>query len=239
MKMTKKKVSVTALAVCLIAILSVGSLAWFTDADSVKNNFYIACSDDNEPDEIFSVNVYEYNPEGAYIGTYKVGINYDDILPGDALDKNAYVKNTGHYDQYIRVIITISDRDVWESLGYTFSDKNFGFLEGLFGGFDRSVWDMEHSSVYGIDSVAGDGITPIHEAQYVLYYKNTLASEAKIHVFETFNVPEDMTQEHASHFDDDGSWGFTIGVKAQAVQTRNVGDSAYEAFETVGMSVDD
>lgn len=238
MKMTKKKVSVAALAVCLIAILSVGSLAWFTDADSVKNNFYIACSDDNEPDEIFSVDVYECNPEGAYMGTYVAGINYDDILPGDALDKNAYVKNTGHYDQYIRVIITISDRNVWESLGYTFGNKNFGFLEGLFDGFDRDVWDMENSSVNSIDSV-DDHNNQIHEAQYVLYYKNTLESKAKIHVFETFNVPEDMTQEHASHFDDDGSWGFTISVKAQAVQTRNVGDSAYEAFETVGMGVDD
>lgn len=47
-----------------------------------------------------------------------------------------------------------------------------------------------------------------------------------------------MTEEHASHFDDDGLWGFTIDVKAQAVQTRNVGDSCYEAFQTVGMAID-
>jgi hypothetical protein len=46
-----------------------------------------------------------------------------------------------------------------------------------------------------------------------------------------------MTQEHASHFDDDGIWGFTIDVKAQAVQSENVGNSAYDAFQTVGMAI--
>ena len=110
MKMTKKKVFVTALAVCLVAILSMGSLAWFSAQDSVTNNFHIADSADNNPDDIFSVDVYEKydsdedgNPEeyqkgiadsfvktadGQYIFSYQTGAEggaYHKILTADKL----------------------------------------------------------------------------------------------------------------------------------------------------------
>ena len=52
----KKKVFVVAVAVCLIAILSLSSLAWFSDADEVTNKFMVATSDDpTDPDDIFFV----------------------------------------------------------------------------------------------------------------------------------------------------------------------------------------
>ena len=57
MKLSKKKVVALALAVCLIAVLSMGSLAWFTDDDSVTNDFFIAGSEDQDPDKVFSVDV--------------------------------------------------------------------------------------------------------------------------------------------------------------------------------------
>ena len=59
MKLSKTKVVALALAVCLIAILSMGSLAWFTDDDSVTNDFLIAGSEDQNPDDVFSVDVWE------------------------------------------------------------------------------------------------------------------------------------------------------------------------------------
>ena len=52
MKLTKKKVFVAALAICLIAILSFGTLAWFSAGDSVKNEFYVADSTEKDPDEL-------------------------------------------------------------------------------------------------------------------------------------------------------------------------------------------
>ncbi len=227
MKLTKKKVFVAALAICLVAILSVGSLAWFSAQDSVTNNFYIADSEDNNPDDIFSVDVYEkYDSDGD--GTpeeYQSGITYNDILPGDVLAKDAIVKNTGHYDQYIRVIITISDREVWESMiGADFDAYD---VRQHFVGFDSSKWDLVNSTM------DNDG----ESIQYVLYLNDVLESGDSFSVFTGIQIPENMTQEHASHFDDDGVWGFTIGVKAQAVQTQNVGTNAFEAFQTVGMAI--
>ena len=231
MKMTKKKVFVAALAICLVAILSMGSLAWFSAQDSVTNNFYVADSTDNDPDDIFSVDVYEkYDSDDD--GTpeeYQRGISYNDILPGDKLDKDAIVKNTGHYDQYIRVIITISDKAVFKSIvESTGADFDTYDVRQHFVGFDSSKWDLVNSTMDN----SGESI------QYVLYLNDVLKAGDFFSVFTGVEIPEAMTQEHASHFDDDGVWGFTIDVKAQAVQTDNVGDSAAQAFATVGMSID-
>ena len=231
MKMTKKKVFVAALAISLVAILSMGSLAWFSAQDSVTNNFYVADSTDNDPDDIFSVDVYEkYDSDGdGDPEEYQRGISYDDILPGDKLDKDAIVKNTGHYDQYIRVIITVSDKAVFKSIvESTGADFDTYDVRQHFVGFDSSKWDLVNSTMDN----SGDSI------QYVLYLKDVLHSGDSFSVFTGVEIPEAMTQEHASHFDDDGVWGFTIDVKAQAVQTENVGDSAAQAFATVGMSID-
>ena len=63
MKITKKKVVVTSIAVCLVAILSMGTLAWFTDSDSATNNFFVTNSDQGA-DAIFSIDVKE-NVEGS------------------------------------------------------------------------------------------------------------------------------------------------------------------------------
>ena len=51
MKVTKKKVLLASLAVCLIALLSAGTLAWFTDSEEVTNEFKIATSEDTETKE--------------------------------------------------------------------------------------------------------------------------------------------------------------------------------------------
>ena len=45
MKMNKKKVLVTALAVSLIAILSLGTVACFNAKDEITNTFKVADSD--------------------------------------------------------------------------------------------------------------------------------------------------------------------------------------------------
>ncbi len=230
MKLNKKKVFTLALAVCLIAILSMGSLAWFTDDDSVKNDFLIAGSDDDTKDEIFSVDVYEkYDSDGN--GTeeqYDKGINYKDILPGDELVKKAYVANTGYYDQYIRVTVTLSDATAWlNAVGIDFK------IEDALVGFDATKWGKIEKTIEG----ETDTIT------YVLYYNGILDGDDAgddtnvITVFEGIKIPESLTVAQAATF----KGGFTIDVKADAVQTENLGVNtqdnecdAYEAFQKVG-----
>lgn len=236
MKMTKQKVFVVALVVCLAAIVSMGSLAWFTAQDSVTNKFLVADSDDDTPGKIFAVDVYEQDgsidPETSEPIDYQDGIVYDDILPGDELTKDAIVKNTGLYDQYVRVIITISDRAVWEAMveeAYPTVDFDDYDIRQHFIGFDATKWDLVHSTM--------DNTNENDTIQYVLYYTDILAVGDSFSVFTGVEIPEALTVELAEMLGADGAPGFTIDVKAQAVQTENVGASCYEAFATVGMSV--
>ena len=223
MKLNKKKVFTLALAVCLIAILSMNTLAWFTDNDSVKNDFYIADSDDDTADEIFSVDVYEnYDSNGD--GTdeeYQSGIIYEDILPGDELQKEAYVKNTGYYDQFIRVTVTLSDATAWiNALGVDFK------IEDCLVGFDETMWSHIEKTIEG----QTDTVT------YVLYYKGILDGDDEdasgatdpntVTVFEGLKIPESLTREQAVAF----GGGFNIDIFAEAVQSENLADNAYDAF---------
>lgn len=227
MKFNKKKFFVTALAVCLIAILSMGSLAWFSHKDSVYNEFFVADSDDNTPDKIFSVDVWEQkdsNGDGDFNEADDVErtdetLTYEDILPGDELSKIAHVTNTGHYDQYIRVIVKISDATAWINAVGLDIDMNTVFV-----GFDETKWDHISKDING----ETDTVT------YVLYYTEILESEEDLVLFNAVKVPESLTREQAAAF----NGGFAIDVKAQAVQTENVGANAYEAFETVGMAIE-
>lgn len=234
--MTKKKIFVVALAVCMIAILSAGSLAWFSAQDSVKNEFFIAASDDLNKDDIFSVDVMEridQDKDGVYDATLTSpeGYDYKEILPGDKLVKEPFVRNTGFYDQYIRVTVTISDATAWiNAMGLDFE------IEKVFEGFDATKWNNISKDIAG----ETDTIT------YVLYYNGILdgsdtsndsqTDANQVTLFTHVNIPQSLTQEQAAAFKGD----FSISIKADAVQTENVvpagtaaEDAAWAAFQTV------
>ena len=215
MRMTKKKVFVAALAVCLVAVLSMGTLAWFSDSDSVTNKFMIADSE-SDPNEIFSVDVWENTPDGD---KDQDGYEYKDILPGDQLKKEVYVENTGAYDQYIRVKVTVNNADAWiAALGNGYD------LGTMFLGHDETKWTRYEVGEYSSDA-NGSYYT------MVFYLNEKLAPNATVNLFETVEIPSQLTQQQMSFV----GGQFDLTILAEAVQTENVGDSAYEAFQTVGM----
>ena len=127
------------------------------------------------------------------------------------------MENTGYYSQYIRAIVTISDANAW-----------LAAVEGIdmaevFLGFDESVW----TNISMVHDTAADTLT------YVLYYDGILESGKDITLFNQVKIPESLTVAQAAAFAGD----FSITVKAQAVQTENVGNNAFEAFETVKMAI--
>jgi predicted ribosomally synthesized peptide with SipW-like signal peptide len=212
MKLSKTKVFALALAVCLIAILSMGSVAWFSDADSVTNEFMIADSADT-PDEIFSVDVWENTPEGD---KDQDGYIYENILPGSELKKEVYVENTGAYDQYIRVHVTINNADAWiAALGNGYD------LGTIFEGHDETVWTRYEAGVY-------DGANNTYTMTY--YLNAVLAPDATACLFETVVIPSQLTQDDMVYV----GGGFEMNILAEAVQTENLGvDNAYDAFQIV------
>lgn len=223
MKLSKKKVFVSAVVVCLLAMVSAGSLAWFSASDSVKNEFLFATSEDDTPEGIFSVDVWEEvgidedgdgNPDKIGKGEDDKGHEYTDILPGSTYTKEPHVENTGSYDQYIRVTVTISDATAWiDAVGLDID------MRTVFAGFDEDKWDNISKNIEG----ETDTVT------YVLYYNDILESKKDITLFEGVNIPTSLTQKQAAAFEG----GFTIDILAEAVQTENVGKNAFEAFQTV------
>ena len=236
MKLNKKKVFVSALAVSLIAILSMGTIAWFSDSDEVTNEFKVATSTE-DPDDIFSVDVWQKvdtDEDGELDATLKEnGYTYTTILPGDKLVKEPIVVNTGSYDEYIRVKVTIDNADAWKKIlgeGYD--------LASIFAGHDESQW------VRDAITLDGDKLT------YVYYYNGILEplkeSDAnRATLFTHVVIPTELTQDDVAKI---SQGTFKLDIKAEAVQTENVNgdinndgtpdptaEAAKAAFTTVGM----
>lgn len=228
--MTKKKVFVIALAVCLIAILSMGTLAWFSAEDSIDNKFYFADSEGDGTTD-FSVDVIETNdPEDD-------GLEFEDVLPGDVLAKDPTIKNTSssdRYTQYIRTTLTL--KDPTGALKKAFDEKRIGngkyltLLNEMFQTVDMlNTWDLAGGDGvgYGYDEDA-------KEFFWVFYYKETLEKGATVTLFTEVTIPTGITVEDASAM----LSSFDVAIKAEAVQAENLGLESYqgakEAFAVVG-----
>lgn len=221
MKLTKKKVFVTALAICLVAILSMGTLAWFNDSDAITNEFLIADSDgDGTPD--FSVEVWENendgddtadaDGDGDPIITHD-GNTYEEIAPGDELAKNPTIENTGDYDQWIRVYVTF---DEWATINAACQAKGTSTDLRSWLNVDSANWTEDANAPV----VADNKVT------YVYYYNYKLVADQEVELFSTVSIPGAFEQEDMRFVSDN----FTITVKAEALQADNTGATAQEAF---------
>jgi len=220
MKMNKKKVLVVALAISLVAILSVGTLAWFNATDEITNKFMIADSDnDGLPD--FSVDVYEHendnddtadqDGDGDPIFTQD-GNEYPDIAPGDKLAKDPTVKNTGDYDQWIRVYVTFDEYAVIKA-----ACDNQGITDDLRTWLDVVPgWTADNNATV----IDNNSIT------YVYYLNNKLVADDTAVLFTQVTIPGEFEQADMGFVSGD----FSITVKAEALQADNTGDTSWEAF---------
>ena len=218
MRLSKKKLFVVAIAVCLVATLSFGTLAWFTDTDRVDNQFNVTTSNETgDPD--FSIVLFEteVDPETNGFGdgpdnnttTDEVKENtYNHIAPGATLPKDPTVRNTGSYDQWVRVKVTFTDVALWKSV----MGDNYNFTAML-----QNVsadWTLDATTVSDTNA---DTIT------YTYYYNNKLVANAEATLFTGVKIPGDFKVENM--FDT-----FEIDLVAEATQADNTGDTAPEAF---------
>lgn len=221
--MNKKKLLSLSLVIIMIAILSFSTLAWFNDKDEVTNQFHVATSDDpSDPDDIFSVDVWEkVDTDGDGVadavnpgeGVDNGGAEFENILPGDKFIKEPIIKNTGAYDQYIRVVVTLTDANAWmEVLGAGYD------LSTIFVGHDETLWTRSGNS-----GVKGENLV------YVYYLNKTLAPTEEVSLFTHVKIPTSLTQEDMAKL----NGGFDLTIRADAIQTENLGDgvdTAAKAF---------
>ncbi len=232
MNLSKRKVLVVALAVCLVAILSIGTLAWFNYTDEVTNKFMVADSDqDGAPDFAIDVKESATDEDGNKVDAdgdeeydlTDTGNTYTAIAPGDLIFKDPVVTNTGDYSQWVRVNLLIS-KDFADQIAQEqgVEAENID-MEILLPGFDSTMWD---------DSEFDDAVYTDYYI-YAYYYVNELGADESISVFTGVQIPEAFTQEDMVY----GTDGFQIIVKADAIQSENIADSAKEAFVTAGWEI--
>lgn len=236
----KKKVFVAALAVCLVAILSFSTLAWFNDSDSVTNNFYVG-GDGTDADKIFNLDVYEQVDEDKD-GVADATIDYDgdssadgsrdgeyeNVVSGDLLWKKVYAQNKGSYDQWVRFKVTFDNASDWVA------------LEQKYDGFKLYNMLMENKTTKLVDSAkwifAADEIVLDDAADtvtYVFYYNDVLSAENNkwVYLFHYVQIPTQFDQHDMVLFADGK---FSMTITGEAVQVDNVGAAnAQEAFEIV------
>lgn len=211
--MNKKKVLSLAVVVIMIAILSFSTLAWFNDSASVTNKFHVATTDDpTNPDNIFSIDLWETDEEG---NKDQDGLEFKNIVPGGTYHKDPTVENTGAYKQWIRVIVTVTDAPAWiEVLGEDYP------LTNIFKGYDDDAWTLSHDPV-----LSGDNLT------YVYYYNSILEPEQTATLFKEVVIPRALTQDDLATL----AGSFELIIKADAVQVDAIdAATAKEAFAYVG-----
>ena len=209
--MNKKKIFVLALVLIMLATISFSTLAWFTDADSAENKFTIGGAGKEDPDQIFSVDVKE-KVDGEEKPVDKM--DFEKILPGDKFKKEAYITNTGSYEQYIRVTLTISDWNLIKDLITINMDDSFA-----------NNWMIATRGV----TVNRDGnLVTDHNVNVdrngnlvvVLYLNHKLEPGKSVDILDYVSVSSRATQEDFTNkaFLD----GFSIEIKADAAQTENI-----------------
>ena len=219
--MNKKKVFVLALAVCLIAILSFSTLAWFTDSDEVNNQFHVATST-GDPDDIFSIDVIEeVDTDGDGIadktldeGKVDEGFDYERIYPSAELVKEPKALNTGKYDQYVRMHVTVDK--AWDTLVK-------GDLNSTLKGMDTAMW------TFAGKTVDGEQVTYTYYLNRVLPHSDPTNTGCQT-LFTHVVIPAELTQEDMATLP---NGMFTMDIVAEAVQADNTGDNAQDAFALV------
>jgi len=243
---TKKKIFAVALAVCLVSILSFSTLAWFNATESVTNKFMVATTGSgtgtgggSTAEKIFSVDLWEYvgdkdnvagedkdaegNPVVDAGEKDHDGLVFENILPGVVYHKEPVVENTGSYDQWIRVVVTVTKATAWKDILSTYGITDLGtiFLE-----HDDTVWEC-HS---GAGWEADDAIN------YVYYLNEKLAPREMAVLFTGVKLPGQVTQaDMAKLIDANDNVEFDIKVRADAIQTEGIDGvtNAQEAFEAI------
>lgn len=216
--MNKKKLLSLALVVIMIATLSFNTLAWFTDTDSATNIFNISGAGQDDPNKIFSVEVKE-NVDGE--DEPVDNMDFDPILPGDKFTKEAFITNTGSYEQYIRVTMTITD---WSLINGGVTGSNGVVTIKMDEKFN------ENWQIVGQIQVRTDGTLFVNSTgsydqatdtlTVTMYLKHKLVPGETVQIMDYVSISTKATQNDftAEGFAD----GFQIKFHAEAAQTENI-----------------
>lgn len=214
----KKRTFIVALIICMVAIIGIGSLAYFQASKNLTNYFAVAGVSDPtdpsatiKPDELFSIKLEETDIRDG--GKTETGNIYTDILPGDTLKKDPTVTNTGKYDAWVRVKVTVTDAADWEA---ACAKHGITDLATIFNDYNDQLWKRDPNE----DVKKDNTIT------YTYYYRTKVAPDGTAKLFDSVTIPKQFDiQDMASLAT------FQLKITGEAIQADNTGETAQEAFK--------
>jgi len=215
----KKRTFIVALIICMVAIIGIGSLAYFQASKSLTNYFAVAgVVDPTDPsatidtEKLFSIKLEETDIRNG--GKTETGNIYTDILPGDILKKDPTVTNTGeHFDAWVRVKVTVTDADDWKA---ACAKHGITDLADIFNEHDETKWDRE---------IAED-VEENNTLTYTYYYRTKVAPGESVKLFDSVTIPAKFDINDMASLAT-----FQLQITGEAIQADNTGDTAQEAFE--------
>lgn len=209
----KKKVISIALVIALIAVIAVGSFAYFTDTKSATNTFTLG----DVKIKLDETNVAD--PEGD-----RVTANTYDVYPGAVVTKDPIVHNVGKNAAYIRATINVEN---WMNFcAAYYPEYNVHYPSQ---GYEQSLMLLVDALGEGWSIEGVTAGTPWQmgnfSAKFILKYNGTLASGADTTaMFKEVKIP--TTLENGSAFG-------AITVTAQAIQADgfDTWEAAFDAFD--------
>ena len=178
----KKRMLTAALALCCLAVLATGTLAYFTAEETAQNVITMGS---------LKMELVELDEKG------EPWEDVENIVPGMEVTKEAFVKNTGTVDFYTRVKIT---KTFVPAQGEEKPELNTKLVRL---DINEKYWEPGNDGFY--------------------YYKKPVApGEETKPLFTTVTFSTEMGNEYQNV-------KVIIDLDAQAVQSRNNGDSATKA----------
>ena len=217
----KKRTFIVALIICMVAIIGIGSLAYFQASKNLTNYFAVAgVSDPTDPsatinpDDLFSIKLEETDITKNDSTKTETGNTYTGILPGDTLKKDPTVTNTGKYDAWVRVKVTVTDAADWKA---ACAKHGITDLATIFNGYDATKWDRE---------IAEDNYDQTNNTlTYTYYYRTKVAPGGTAKLFDSVTIPAVFDIEDMASLAT-----FQLNIVGEAIQADNTGETAQEAF---------
>lgn len=213
MKTRSKALLLTLCAVLLVAASVLGTMAYLTSTDEVKNTFTVGSVK-------ITLDEAKANTDGSLVeGAARVKANSYKLLPGHTYKKDPMVTVlNGSEASYIKMTVTFSKASALDAI---FAPTGAG-LTSIFNGYDSANWIYKGNT----KDATADTRT------YEFWYKETVgapnADVALDALFDSITVPGEITKEQLATIE-----GMTITVNAYAIQADGFAnaEAAWAAFK--------
>ncbi len=168
----KKKILALVMVVALLGVsLITGTLAYFTDTHTAENVFVVG----NVDIELWEDNNDGKSNNGDPNGNndeYTPWLKDQNLVPGVSIEKDAWIKNVGKNDAYVRVLVTVpanivikwDNTDKWEKIATTTDGGN-------------TVYTLAYHDALAAGATAEDFMTAFEISEWI---KNGEIADGKI-----------------------------------------------------------